>query len=275
LVTYLVPGHPVELYECVAHYLEDELSLWTTLTYESRDLIDLLDDGRPDLFRLNEADVGFLNPMQYIKMKTLPVKQFDLLPVTPVFVHRKNAAQRPGYYSDIIMHTDAEKTVKSILDLRGSNFGYTGNNSLSSSITIQKLLRAEGENSSFFGNTIKTGNHLLSTKMVQDKQVTAAAVDSTAFYNYKNVLYKNSDDICVLDSIGPLPPYAIICNKFLNGDLKSKIVDALLRASSKRTWAMKFAKFGLIKFVGNSNDAYAELELNEPLGGNGLSSIYY
>jgi len=36
------------------------------------------------------------------------VKQFDLLPVTPVFAHRKNAAQRPGYYSDIIMHTDVE-----------------------------------------------------------------------------------------------------------------------------------------------------------------------
>lgn len=52
--------------------------------------------------------IGFLNPMQYMKMKRLPVKQFDLLPVTPVFAHRKNAAQRPGYYSDIIMHTDVE-----------------------------------------------------------------------------------------------------------------------------------------------------------------------
>lgn len=65
LVTYLVPGHPVELYECVAHYLEDELKLRTTLTYESRDIIDLLDDGRPDLFLLNEADVGTLETIEF------------------------------------------------------------------------------------------------------------------------------------------------------------------------------------------------------------------
>lgn len=63
----------------------------------------------------------------------------------------------------------------------------------------------------------ETGNHLLSVKKVQDKQVSAAAVDSTAYYNYKNVLHRDSDDICVLDSIGPLPPYAIVCNKNLNG----------------------------------------------------------
>lgn len=46
--------------------------------------------------------------MQYVKMKSLPVKQFELLPVTPVFMHPKNTANGPGYYSDIIMHADFE-----------------------------------------------------------------------------------------------------------------------------------------------------------------------
>lgn len=146
---------------------------------------------------------------------------------------------------------------------------------------------------------------------MQDKQVTAAAVDSTAFFNYKNVLHKDSKDICVLDSIGPLPPYAIICNKSLDGTLhirhstththtlnnhcivfgaheywycnvyffldglKSKIVQALLNNTTERTWANRFKKFGLIKFVENSNDSYTELEFSESLGGSGLSSIYY
>lgn len=64
----------------------------------------------------------------------------------------------------------------------------------------------------------ETGNHLLSVKKVQDKQVTASAVDSTAFYNYKNVLHRDSDDICVLDSLGPLPPFAIVCSKLLDGN---------------------------------------------------------
>lgn len=57
LVTYLVPSHPVELYECVAHFLEEELNVKATLFYESRDPIDLFDD-RPDPFVLGEADIG-------------------------------------------------------------------------------------------------------------------------------------------------------------------------------------------------------------------------
>lgn len=52
--------------------------------------------------------LGFLNPMHYVKMKRLSDKKFELLPVTPVFMHRKNTAEKPGYYSDIIMHTDVE-----------------------------------------------------------------------------------------------------------------------------------------------------------------------
>lgn len=46
--------------------------------------------------------------MQYLMMKKLPSKQFELLPVTPVFVHPQNATRRPGYYTDIIMHTDIQ-----------------------------------------------------------------------------------------------------------------------------------------------------------------------
>lgn len=57
LITYLVPSHPVELYECIAHFLEEELGVNVTLHYESRNPIDLF-DNRPDPFLLNEADIG-------------------------------------------------------------------------------------------------------------------------------------------------------------------------------------------------------------------------
>lgn len=57
LITYLVPSHPVELYECIAHYLEEALNTRATVQYESRDPIDLF-DSRPDPFLLNEADLG-------------------------------------------------------------------------------------------------------------------------------------------------------------------------------------------------------------------------
>lgn len=62
---------------------------------------------------------------------------------------------------------------------------------------------------------------------------------------------------------------------FGTGDLKSKIVNALSKATITKQWKDKFEKFGLIKFTENSSDAYTELEFNEPLDGNGLSSVYY
>ncbi|XP_050420941.1 uncharacterized protein LOC126833564 [Adelges cooleyi] len=275
LITYLVPSHPVELYECIAHFLEDELKLKATLFYESRDSIDLF-ETRSDPFTINEADIGFFSPMQYVSLKRIRlIKHFELMPITPVFSHKKNNNEHSGYYADIIMHKDVQKTVNSFVDLRGNSWAYTSDSSLSSSISIQKLLRTHGENSSFFGNTIRTGNHLLSIKKVQDKQVTAAAVDSTAFYNYKNILHKDSDDICILDSIGPLPPFAIVCNKNINSELKSKIINALLYETSKRTWGNQFKKFGLVKFTENSDYAYTELEYYDTTHNQGLSSIYY
>lgn len=32
----------------------------------------------------------------------------ELLPVSPVFKHPKNKTGKPGYYSDIIIHTDVK-----------------------------------------------------------------------------------------------------------------------------------------------------------------------
>lgn len=75
----------------------------------------------------------------------------------------------------------------------------------------------------------ETGNHLLTVEKVQDKQVMAAAVDSVAFYNYKNVLHKDSDDINILQSVGALPPYAIVCGKNLNGNKRFDLSLRIMR----------------------------------------------
>jgi len=58
LITYLVPSHPVEMYECIAHFLEEQLKVSVTLVYESRDPIHLYGDDRPDPFCLKEVDIG-------------------------------------------------------------------------------------------------------------------------------------------------------------------------------------------------------------------------
>lgn len=69
--------------------------------------------------------------------------------------------------------------------------------------------------------------------------------------------------------------YDLIRYIISTGKLRSKIAEALLCGTTKPSWAIKFKKFGLIKFVGNSDDAYTDLEFNEVLDGSGLSSVYY
>lgn len=46
------------------------------------------------------------------------------------------------------------KHVKEFLDLRGCRWAYSDENSLSASTVILKTLKEQGENASFFGNTL-------------------------------------------------------------------------------------------------------------------------
>jgi hypothetical protein len=68
-----------------------------------------------------------------------------------------------------------------------------------------------------------------------------------------------------------IPFHHLVCVR--TGELKSRIVEALSDATSKRKWGKRFEKFGLIGFADNSDDAY--LEYNQSSSQKGLSAIYY
>lgn len=42
----------------------------------------------------------------YMKLRGRKNDFIDLLPVTPVFAHQMNVENKPGYFSDIIIHSD-------------------------------------------------------------------------------------------------------------------------------------------------------------------------
>jgi len=64
----------------------------------------------------------------------------------------------------------------------------------------------------------EAGSHLNAIEMVRSKQASAAAVDANALAQVnRKLLEKEIDDIKVLTSIGPLPPYPILVNATLPG----------------------------------------------------------
>jgi len=62
IITYMCPSHPVELYELIVQYLEEEIGCEASLLYESRSPGPLSD--RVDPFTDNSVDMGELVILQ-------------------------------------------------------------------------------------------------------------------------------------------------------------------------------------------------------------------
>lgn len=275
IITYMCPSHPVEMYELLMNYLEEELNVEATLVYETRAGGPL--PGRCDPFTDDSIDLAFMSSTAYLELVDSKNQFCELLPVAAVFKHPKNLDLQPGYYSDIIIHIDGKKYVKTFLDLRGCQWAYCDEKSLSGSAIVLKCLRELGENAKFFGNTIKSGNHLNSIQMVLQKQAEASAVDSTCLAYYrKSLLPKTAEDIFVLDSLGILPPYPIVVNSRLSDDMKRKMAEALMKSTQTRLWGERLGKFGIIKFAPNNIDCYnSHREIDEVVKDTGLGIRYY
>ncbi|XP_071446365.1 uncharacterized protein [Hetaerina americana] len=274
IITYMCPGHPVELYETYMKYLEDVLRCEAVLIYESRSSRELKD--RQDPFTADLVDIAFMSCSSYVKLEDAKNTYAELLPVTPVFQHPKNVDRLKGYYADIIIHADRRKTVKDFYDLRGCSWAYSNEDSLSGSTVILKKLKSLGENASFFGNKLKSGSHLSSVQMVLSKQAEAACVDANTFACVKRYLQDQGKDIEVLESLGPLPPYPVVVNSRLNDATKRQIVESFLKLNQMQEWMADLKEFGLIGFTSNHKDAYlAEREIQESAKGMTLGVRYY
>ncbi|KAI5637252.1 ABC transporter, phosphonate, periplasmic substrate-binding protein domain-containing protein [Phthorimaea operculella] len=255
VVTYMCPTHPVELYQLVVELLEAALGCWATLQYEHRGPGPLPD--RPDPFTGNKVDVAFMTAASYMKLRDQKNPWMELLGVTPVFKHHLNSENKPGYYCDVIVHSDKKaQNVNTLLDLRGCTFAYCDEESLSGSKLVLKTLKEKGENASFFGSLLRSGSHWASAQMVLCKQAEWAAVDSTTLLYSKKFMQDGGKDITILETLGCLPPYPIVVNSRLSAQTKTAIADALLNLSQKAEWKRRFARFGVVKFALNSDVAY-------------------
>ncbi|CAH0715463.1 unnamed protein product, partial [Brenthis ino] len=255
VITYMCPTHPVELYELVLELLEEALDCHAVLQYESRSPGPI--PGRPDPFSTNKVDLAFMTAAAYMKLRDTKNEFIELLPVTPVFAHQMNVENKPGYFSDIIIHSDKKAhNVNTLLDLRGCTFACSNEESLSGSKIVLKTLKEKGENASFFGSLLKSGSHLASAQMVLSKQAEWAAVDSTTLLYSKKFMQDRGKEIITLETLGRLPPYPIVVNSRLPDETKNRITEALLNLPHSIQWKKRFAKFGLIKFDRNDNGAY-------------------
>ena len=146
-----------------------------------------------------------------------------------------------------------------MIDLRGHRWAYTGPASYAGhGITIEKL-KAMGESAAFFGDLLPARSHHHSLEMVLQRQVDAAAVDSTALGHFLAANSHQSDQLMVLTSWGPLPPVAILLNSHIGAEAEKLIVETLLSMHTTPQGRQILARYSVQKFAVNSADNYAHL----------------
>lgn len=254
--TYLSPGIPPEYFEGILHYLEKKLNLHASLIYESRWYGP--PDDRDDPFTDGDIDMAFMTPIAFVRRLEAGNRSIELLPVSSVHQHRLGKGL-PGHFADVVINAGLRNnSIEAFDQLRGCKWAYTGPESFSGhQVTLQEL-RRRGETANFFGNKVPAQSHLDSLYMILDQQVDAAAVDANCLAAFldRNPAYR--DQLAVVESWGPLPPYPIVIRKDLPEVLKSLIASALLAMHQDDAAAKMLAKFRVCKFAPVSLDQFLE-----------------
>lgn len=187
-VSFLAPSIK-PLYHFIAERVSARLGLQTELLVGNSYAQAL--DGR--------MDFGFICGLAYV---VLDREHPDLMrPIAAPILRGERYRSQPIYFSDVIVHR--ESPVQAFEDLRGRSWAF--NEPLSQSgygIMREKLLEI-GETGGFFGQVVEAGFHQRSIRMVQRREVEAAAIDSQVLEVELRDHPELVGELRVIDSLGP------------------------------------------------------------------------
>ena len=176
----------------------------------------------------------------------------ELLGVAPVFANGRNGG-RPVYFCDVI--SGRGNDVSGFADLRGRSWAYNDACSLSGYYGLLRKLAGMGEDTRFFGEVLHSGSHLDSIRMVADREVDAATIDSNVLWMRRKEEPELTDLVRVIDSWGPFPVQPVVVRSGLDPASKSALRDALLDLDVRAGTAL--AGFGLEGFAPVTDKDYA------------------
>jgi phosphonate transport system substrate-binding protein len=122
------------------------------------------------------ADFCFICGLPYV-LRTAPrLDPPPLVAIAAPVLQGKRYQNRPIYFSDVIVHRDSP--FHSFADLRGCSWAYNEPESQSGYGITRYWLTSLGETRGYFGAVIEAGFHQKAIRMVQDRSIDAAAIDS-------------------------------------------------------------------------------------------------
>lgn len=230
LVSYLAPNM-FWFYKAVGAYLGRVLDVEIHIVQSQ---YDPLED--PVLLQ-DRLDIAFICGLPFIQLNRVFPGQLKAI-VAPV-MQGERYRDRPVYFSDIIVNTDSSLTTFD--DLAGKTLCYNDPGSNSGyNLVRQKLIQA-GYPSSFFGNTIQSGSHQLSIRLVVDSLADCSAIDSTVLEQELQDSPELSDRLRVIESIGPCPIPPVVASRRLGSAFIEKMQSVLLQPDKELQLAMNQA----------------------------------
>ena len=221
-ITYLAPSIPTRFFRSITDYLGDRLGADVQLIVEPRVSGPRVDDNP---FETGDVDIGFMCAPSLVALHEVDSPSLELLPAAPVFDDQRGRG-RPVYFSDVVVHVNSD--IERFEDLRGRAWAYNDPRSLSGWHSALERLRALNAGSEFFSSTVAAGSHLESLRLVIERRVEAAALDSTTLAHARAQRPERTDALRIIESWGPFPVQPVVVRSSLDSQTKDDIVGHLL-----------------------------------------------
>ncbi len=219
----------------IARYLERKLGIAT----------EFVDDvswcERERQFDAGEIQLCWLCGLPYVWKADRPAPLIELV-AAPVMAALRYGDQ-PVYFSDVAVHKHSRFV--SFDDLRGASWAYNEPNSHSGYNVVRHYLSRMGETGGYFGETVESGAHQVSLRMIVDGEIDASAIDSTVLEAEFARDPQLRGNIRVIDTLGPSPIPPWVMHKDLPSALKQSLHSLFVGMDDDaegreilRTWGM-------------------------------------
>jgi len=211
--TFLAPTL-YKTYRHIVEYVEEATGIPTFLIRGES-----LDD-----FAYGSIDAGFICGLAYTHLSQQVPSPVEL--VAAPILKGERYQQSPLYFSDIVVRKDSP--ANALEDLYGCTWAYNEKTSHSGYNLVQYSLLEQGRSLEQFAQTIETGSHGQSLRLVLEGKADAAAIDS----HMLDVILRNRPEIAaavrIIGAFGPstIPP--VVVSTRLPRSLREKLREAFL-----------------------------------------------
>jgi len=215
----------------------------------------LISATSPEDFVSGDVDGGFICGLAYTRLAEQYPHQLELS-AAPI-LQGERYQQQPRYFSDMIVRQESGFT--SFQDLQSCRWAYNENASHSGYNVVYHTLLARGYSTAFFAQTLESGSHAQSLRMVLDGQADTAAIDSHVL----DFTLRNNPEIAaqlrIIDTLGPstIPPVVVAAR--LDASIKQQIKEALLTIHQHPFFAQRLHDGAIERFTSIEDTQYDDI----------------